>query len=74
MSEELVLTPPETEDTETYVFFVGVKKGQYFDFKKQSDYLDCEAPLLKVDNRTFVDSRGKTYRDTRVNYEWCFVI
>jgi hypothetical protein len=58
----------------TYYFFVGLKNGQVFDFKNNLDYLDYEAPLKKINNKTFVDSNGKTFRDERINYEWCYLI
>lgn len=74
METDFELTPPSPEVEETYVFFVGVKNGQHFDFKEKIEYLDYEAPLTKVNNKTFVDSNGKTIRDSRVNYEWCYLI
>lgn len=73
MTEELEFTPP-TEDKETYVFFVGVKNGQVFNFKKELEYMSYDPPLIKVNNKTFTDYSGKTFSDERINYEWCYVI
>lgn len=58
----------------TYYFFVGLKNGQVFDFKNNLDYLDYEAPLKKINNKTFTDYSGKTFSDERINYEWCYLI